>query len=251
MTNTMTRPTRWLSVAGVGILAAWTLSSCGGGPPALTEISDSAQQSMEEATSFTYTVSDPDGVHGEEIEAGEFSGQTDQVNFNITVTTPDADIEIRAVDESTSFLKLSFSDESLRDLLGGAETEGQWIAVPSSEQEDLSEFTDDFDGIDETTFSLIEGLSEEELDTVEVEEIELDGQDVYKYVVPATADNNSDLYTGAETVAFYFLKESSELVQVDASTGDSTATHAFTDFNQVELFEAPADDEIAELDWAF
>lgn len=251
MTDTMTRPTRWLSVAGLGIVAAWTLSSCGGGPPALTEISESAKQSMEEATSFTYTVSDPEGVHGEEIEAGEFSSHTDQVNYNILFSMPQADVEVRAVDETTAFLRVDLKDESLREILGSADTDGKWIEVPESEQEDLSTYTEDVDGIIETTFSLIDGLSEEELDTVEVEETELDGQAVYKYVVPATADDETTQYTGAETVEFYFQKDSSDLVQVDASTGDNTATHAFSDLNEVELFEAPPEDEIAELDWAF
>lgn len=251
MTNTMTRPTRWLSVTGLGIVAAWTLSSCGGGAPALTEIAGNARQSMEEATSFTYTVADPDGVHGEELESGEFSSHTDRVNYNILFSMPQADVEVRAVDESTAFLKLNLKDESLREVLGDVDTDDKWVQVPESEQEDLSQYTEDFDGIIDTTFSLIEGLSEEELDAVEVEETELDGQAVYKYVVPATANGESEHYTGAETVEFYFLQDSSELVQVDASTGDRTATHAFSNLNEVEIFEAPPEEEIAEMEWSF
>lgn len=251
MTTTLHQPIRRASVVGLSIVAALTLASCAGGPPALNDISESARQAMDEATSYTYTISDPDGVHGDEIISGEFSGQTDQVNFDITFSTPDADMEVLAVDESTSFLKMSFKDEALQELLGGDETAGKWLQVPSEEQEDLNQFTDEFESINETTFSLIEGLSEEELETVEVEETELDGQSVYKYVVPATADNNSDLYTGAESVAFYFATETSELLQVDATSGDKTAVHAFSDFNEVDLFEAPPAEDITDLEWTF
>lgn len=251
MTQTRTRPARWLSATGLGIVAAWTLSSCGGGAPALTDIAADARQSMEEATSFTYTVTDPDGVHGDELELGEFSSHTDQVNYNILFTMPQADVEVRAVDENTAFLRLNLKDESLSEVLGNVDTDGQWIEVPESEQDDLSEYTEEVDGIIETTFSLIEGLSDEELDTIEVEDTEIDGQAVYKYVVPATADSETAHYTGAETVEFYFLQDSSELVQVDASTGDSTATHAFSDLNEVEVFDAPPEDEIADLEWSF
>ena len=191
MTKTLTRPARWLSASGLGIVAAWTLSSWGGGPPALTDIAEEARQSMEEATSFTYTISDPDGVHGEELEAGEFSSHTDRVNYNILFSMAQADVEVRAVDESTAFLRLNLKEESLSDLLGNVDTDGQWIEVPESEQEDLAAYTEDFEGIIDTTFSLIEGLTEEELDTIEVEETELDGDAVYKYVVPATADDET------------------------------------------------------------
>ncbi len=251
MTKTLTRPARWLSASGLGIVAAWTLSSCGGGPPALTEIAEEARQSMEEATSFTYTIADPDGVHGEELEAGEFSSHTDRVNYNILFSMAQADVEVRAVDESTAFLRLNLKDESLSDLLGNVDTDGQWIEVPEAEQEDLAAYTEDFEGIIDTTFSLIEGLTEEELDTIEVEETELDGDAVYKYVVPATADDETTHYTGAETVEFYFSQDSSHLLRVDASTDDSTATHAFTELNEVEVFESPSEDEIADLDWSF
>lgn len=251
MTQTMSRPPRLLTATGLGIVAVLTLSSCGGGPPALTEIATEARQSMEDATSFTYTVTDPDGVHGDELELGEFSSHTDQVNYNILLEMPQADVEVRAVDETSAFLRLNLKDESLSEILGNVDTDGQWIEVPEAEQEDLSEYTQDFDSIIETTFSLIEGLSEEELDTIEVEETELDGQAVYKYVVPATADGETAQYTGAETVEFYFLQETSDLIQVDASTGDSTATHGFSEMDAVEDFEAPPEDEIADLEWSF
>lgn len=251
MTKTLTRPARWLVTSGLGIVAAWTLSSCGGGPPALTEISEEARQSMEEATSFTYTISDPDGVRGDDIEAGEFSSHTDRVNYNNVLSTEQTDVEVRAVDETTVFFRLNLKDESLSELLGNVDTDDQWIEVPESEQEDLATYTEDFEGIIDDTFSVIEGLTEDELDTIEVEETELDGEAVYKYIVPATADDETTHYTGAETVEFYFSQDTSNLLRVDASMDDSTATHAFTDLNEVEIFEAPPEDEIADLDWSF
>lgn len=251
MTKTMTRPTRWFAATGLGVIAAWTLASCGGGPPDLTDISETAKQSMEEATSFTYTMSDPDEVHDEEVSSAELSGQTDEANFHIALANQGLDLEVLVVDESSSYIKMGLDDEADDDFFANLDTNGKWIEAPESEIEDLIDFNDGFDSTIETTFSLIEGLSEEELDTVEVEETELDGQEVYKYIIPATAEGNSNLYTGAETVAFYFLQESSELVQVDATSEAGTATHAFSDLNEVELFEAPAEDEIADLDWSF
>lgn len=251
MTQIMSRPAHRFTATGLGIVAALTLSSCGGGPPALTDIAAEARQTMEDATSFTYTVTDPDGVHGDELELGEFASHTDQVNYNIMLEMPQADVEVRAVDETSAFLRLNLKDEALNEILGEVDTAGQWIEVPEAEQDGLSEYTQELDGIIETTFSLIEGLSEEERENIEVEETELDDQAVYKYVVPATADGDTAHYTGAETVEFYFLQETSDLVQVDASTGDSTATHGFSDIDEVEVFEAPPEEEIADLDWSF
>lgn len=252
MTKTMSRPTRWLSVTGVGIISAWVLAACGGGPPELSEITDEAEQAMEEATSFTYTMADPEGVHDDELTAMEFSGQTDQPNFHINMASNEMDLEILIVDETSSFLQIEFTDEELQELFGVDEAQqGQWIEVPESELDDLDEFTDEFDAMSDRTFSLAEDLSEEELDAVEVEETELEGQAVYQYTVPATGETETELYPGADTVAFYFLQNTSELVQVDASTGDSTATHTFSDLDEVELFEAPPEEERAELEWEF
>lgn len=251
MTKTMTRPTRWLAVTGLGVIAAWTLASCGGGAPELTEISETAKQTMEEATSFTYTMNDPDDVLAEDITSAELSGQTDEANFHIVLADQGLDLELLVIDESSSYIKMEVDEDATDELFADFDTGGKWIDAPESEISDLLSFNDGFDSTIETTFSLIEGLSDEELDTVEVEETELDGQEVYKYVIPATAENSSDLYTGAETVAFHFAKESSELLQVDATSEAGTATHAFSEMNEVELFEAPADDEIADLDWSF
>ena len=129
--------------------------------------------------------------------------------------------------------------------------EGQWIQAPESGLQDTLGLEDEFASTTETAFSLIDELSDEELETLDAEETELDGQEVYKYTVPATTGNNSDLYTGSETVAFYFLKETSDLIQVDATSGEKTATHAFTNLNEVELFEAPPEEEISDLQWTF
>lgn len=251
MKTTMSKPVRWMSATGIGILAAWTLASCAGGPPKLPDISAEAKQSMEEATSFTYTRTDPDGVHDPELSLIEWSGQTDQANHHVLLELTQGTMELLVVDDEQTFLKLvpaESAEDGIFDLPGA---NGLWIQAPESQLDDVMGVDEEFSTTAQTAFSLIDELSEEELDTVESQETELDGQAVYKYTVPATAGHDSDLYTGSEKVAFYFLKESSELVQVEASSGESTATHAFTDINEVEVFEAPAEDEIAELDWSF
>lgn len=216
MNRTMTRSTRWLSLAGLGVVSAWTLTACGGGAPELTEISDSAQQSMEEAESLTYTLSDPDGVHEDDLNSMEFSGQTDQANFAINANTADLDMEILVVDEESTFIRMTFNDEDMQAMFNaeGIE-EGQWIRTPESEVADIEQFTDEFEGLSDRTFALTEGLTEEDLEAVEVEETELDDQAVYKYTVPATGETETELYPGADTVAFYFSQDSSELVQVE------------------------------------
>lgn len=251
MNHTMTKPKRWLSATGLGVIAAWTLAACGGGPPSLTEISETAKQSMSEASSFTYTRTDPDGVHDEDISLIEWSGQTEQDNHQVTIDAEQGSLEFLVIDESTAFLKLDPQEGAEDELFTLPGAEGQWIQAPESGLQDTLGIEDEFASTTETAFSLIDELSDEELETVEVEETELDGQEVYKYTVPATTGNNSDLYTGSETVAFYFLKETSDLIQVDATSGDNTATHAFTNLNEVELFEAPPEDEISDLQWTF
>lgn len=252
MTRTMTRPTRWLSITGLGLVSAWTLAACGGSAPELTEISDSAQQSMEEAESLTYTLADPDGVHADDLSSMEFSGQTDQANFSIKAETADMDMEILVIDEESTFIRMTFTDEDMQALFGaeGIE-EGQWIQTPESEVADIEEFTDEFEGLSDRTFALTEGLAEEDLEAVEVEETELEEQAVYKYTVPATGETETELYPGADTVAFYFSQDSSELVQVEASSGENTATHTYGDYDAVEPIQAPPEAEIADLDWEF
>lgn len=248
----MTRPARWLSLTGLGVATAWTLTACGGGAPELTEISESAQQSMEEAESLTYTLSDPDGVHEDDLNSMEFSGQTDQANFAINANTSDLDMEILVVDEESTFIRMTFNDEDMQAMFNaeGIE-EGQWIQTPDSEVADIEQFTDEFEGLSDRTFALTEGLTEEDLEAVEVEETELDDQAVYKYTVPATGETETELYPGADTVAFYFSQDSSELMQVEASSGENTATHTYGDYDAVEPVEAPPEDEIADLDWEF
>ncbi len=251
MNHTMTKSKRWLSATGLGVLAAWTLAACGGGPPSLTEISETAKQSMSEASSFTYTRTDPEGVHDEDISLIEWSGQTAQDNHHVTIDAEQGSLEFLVIDESTAFLKLDPQEGAEDELFTLPGAEGQWIQAPESGLQDTLGLEDEFASTTETAFSLIDELSDEELETLDAEETELDGQEVYKYTVPATTGNNSDLYTGSETVAFYFLKETSDLIQVDATSGEKTATHAFTNLNEVELFEAPPEEEISDLQWTF
>src|SRR5690625_6203340 len=207
----MTRPTRWFAATGLGVIAAWTLASSGGGRPDLTELSETAKRSKEEETSLTYNMSAPKEVNDEEVSSAELSGQTDEANFHIALANQGLDLEVLVVDESSSYIKMGLDDEADDDFFASLDTNGKWIEAPESEIEDLIDFNDGFDSTIETTFSLIEGLSEEELDTVEVEETVLDGQEVYKYSIPATAGGKTSLYTGADTVSCYFLHESSEL----------------------------------------
>ncbi|HEY4534501.1 MAG TPA: hypothetical protein VIG71_00755 [Enteractinococcus sp.] len=249
MKITITQSKRWLATVGLGVLATFTLTSCGGGPPSLTEISESAKQTMSEASSFTYTRTDPNGVHDDELSLIEWSGQTEQDNHHVTITADQGTLEFLVVDDTTAFLKVESEDGADTELFSLPGAEGQWIQAPESGLEETMGIDDEFASTTDTAFTLIDGLSEEELDTVEVEETELDGQEVYKYTVPAT--DGSDLYTGSETVAFYFVPETSELIQVEATSGDHTATHSFTDLNEVERFEAPPEDEIADLEWTF
>src|SRR5699024_7816872 len=127
--------------------------------------------------------------------------------------------------------------------------EGQWIQTPESEVADIEQFTDEFEGLSDRTFALTEGLTEEDLEAVEVEETELDDQAVYKYTVPATGETETELHPGADTVAFYFSQDSAEVVQVEGSSGEMTATHIDRDYDAVELVDAPPEDVIADLDW--
>src|SRR5699024_7658842 len=133
----------------------------------------------------------------------------------------------------------------------GEDAAGQWIETPESDLMGVDEVTAQFDEMSNGVFSLIDNLSEEELEAVEVEETELDGQQVYKYDVPATGQVETEVAPGADTVAFYFTQEYIELLQLDASTEDATAVFTFSDYDSVEPIEAPPEVEIADIDWEF
>lgn len=252
MTRRMTRPTRWLSITGLGVVSAWALAACGGGAPELTEISDSAQQSMEEAGSISYSVSDPDNLAEETLEQMEYSGQLDDTNFQLSAIIDGAVMDARIIDESTAFMKLEFEDEETRSMTGMTEEhEGMWIEAPEESMPNIDELTGLFDELSVGVFDLINNLNEEELDAVEVEETELDGKAVYKYTVPATGEVEAEVVPGADTASFYFSQESSELVQLDGNTDEATIVVTFSDYDNVEPFEAPPEDEIADLEWEF
>lgn len=252
MTRIMSRPTRWLSATGLGVVAAWTLASCAGGAPELTEISDSAQQTMEEANSITFTMDDPDDLLGEGLSGMEYSGQSDATNFRVAAAMEGANIEVLKIDESTAYARYEFDDEDMSSQFGmGEGEEGQWIETPESDLLGVEEVTAQFDEMSVGVFSLIDNLSEEELDAVEVEETELDGQQVYKYNVPATGEVETEVVPGADTASFYFSQETNELVQLDASTEGSTAVFTFSDYDSVEPVEAPPEEEISDVDWEF
>lgn len=248
----MSRPARWLSATGLGVVAAWTLAACGGGPPELTEVSDTAQQAMNDASSISYSVSDPDDLADDTLEKMAFSGQLDETNFRLTATLDGAVMEALIIDDSTAFMKYEFEDEETRSMFGMSEEhDGMWVEAPEANMPNVDELTGLFDDLSVGVFDLINNLNEEELEAVEVEETELDGQSVYKYTVPATGEVETEVVPGADTASFYFLQESSELVQLDGSTDDATITITFSDYDSVEPFEAPAEDEISDLEWQF
>lgn len=252
MTHTMSRPARWLSATGLGIVAAWTLTSCGTNAPELTEVADSAQQAMDEASSISYSISDPDNVADETPARVDFSGQLDEPNFELSATLDGARVETRSIDDSTAFMKYEFEDDETRSTFGmDEEHEGLWIEASESDVADIENQAGLFDDLSTGVFNLIDNLTDEELEAVEIEETELDGQSVYKYTVPATGEVETEVVPGADTVAFYFVQESSELLQLDGSSADATMTVTFSDYDNVEPFEAPAEDEISDLDWEF
>lgn len=252
MTKTMSRQSRRLSATGLGLAAAWTLTACGGGAPELTEVSDSAQQAMNDATSISYTVSDPDNLADEALEEMAFSGQLDETNFRLMTHLDGTDLELLLVDESTAFAKYEFDDEEARSTFGMSEEhEGVWVKAPENDLVNVEELTNTFDELSTGVFDLINNLDEEELEAVEVEETELDGEPVYQYTVPATGEVETEVVPGADTASFYFLQESSELVQLDGTTDDATITITFSDYDNVDPFEAPPEDEISDLDWEF
>lgn len=251
MTLTMKHSNRWTRGTALSLFAALTLAACGGSPPPLPEISSSAKETMQETVSFTYTREDPADVHGQNMTFIEWSGQTSDTNFHTKISSDDGDFEFLIIDDSTSFIRVEPNENADNSQFSIPGSEGKWLALPESEAAGALGIDENFGTSVTSTFGIIEELSEEELDTVEVEEIELSGESVYKYVVPATANNGSGLYTGSETVAFYFDKETSRLIQVDATSGEDTATHVFSDFDEIEPFEAPDPAEIADFDWTF
>lgn len=252
MTKTMSRPTRTLSATGLGIISAWALSACGGGPPELTEVSDTARETMEEAGSITFTMQDPDDLLDDELTAMEYSGQANETNFSLSVSMAGDEVDALVVDESTAYIKFAFDDEDMSSLLGiSEEQEGQWLEAPESDLLGVDEATAQLDEMSSGVFDLIDNLSEEELEAVEAEETDLDGQQVYKYDVPATGEVETEVVQGAETASFYFLQDTSELVQLEASSEDATAVFTFSDYDSVEPVEAPPEEDIADLDWQF
>lgn len=248
----MSRPARRFAATGIGVVAAWTLTACAGGPPPLDEISENAQQTMHDAQSISFTLSDPDHLLDDELTSMEYSGQFNETNFHLNASMCNTNVEALVVDEESAFMKFETGDEELDALFGVSEDqEGKWIEAPESDLIGVEDSTKQFEEISNSVFELINSLSEEELEAVEVEEDELDGKPVYVYKVPATGEVETELVPGANTASFYFLQDSETLVQLDASTDDETAVFTFSDYDNVDPVEAPPEDEIADIDWEF
>ena len=252
MTKTVSRPTRRLTATGLGVVTAWTLAACADGPPPLDEISESAQQTMNDAQSISFTMSDPDHLLDDELTSMEYSGQFNETNFHLNASMSDTNIEALVVDEDSAFMKFETGDEDLDALFEmSEEQEGKWIEAPESDLIGVEDSTKQFEEISNSVFDLINNLSEEELEAVEVEEDELDGEPVYVYNVPATGEVETELVPSANTASFYFLQDSDTLMRLYASTDDETAVFTFSDYDSVDPVEAPSEDEIADIDWQF
>src|SRR5699024_10635707 len=207
LTKTVSRPTRRLTATGLGVVTAWTLAACADGPPPLDGISESVQQTIKDGQSLSFTMWNPDHLFDDDLTSMEYSEQFTETNFHQKTSMTDSKIEVLVVDEESAFMKFETGDEDLDGLFEMSEEPvGKWIEAPESYLIGVDDSTKQFEQISNSVFDLINNLSEEELEAVEVEEDELDGEPVYVYNVPATGEVETELVPRANTASFYFLQ---------------------------------------------
>lgn len=215
--------------AGVTLLAgsSLALTACGG-PPNFDEVWPQTYENVENAESVSIAF-EGTNVESDETMSATFSGQLDDSNYEGHMSLGDIEYEVKTADGRTvmtandAFYQESDS-QALAELVGDS-----WFEAPSSDDFTISSFFD----------SLTSDLDQDPTDEgeeLEVEEVEEDGQNAYKY--SGTADGDDLAIT---------VTENNELLRMEANTDELDGTVEFSNWNAVEPIEFPADEEIVTL----
>lgn len=235
--TTTARTRRLASITAWGAISALALSACGSSVPKLEEVWPEVRENIQNATSVSITGQMEQ--NGETINL-DMSGQMDDSSFAGEIAADGISMELIGNKETTyikpdaAFWEDQGGGSAMMEMVGD-----KWIEAPSQSGMNMSSFYEGFR--DETP----EG---EEFNDTEYtsEEIEHEGQQVYKYTgtdkdsgEPITVLVNKD-----NQLVRLEREASGEQSEDESSEGSGTGAIDFKDWNSVEPVEMPADDEI-------
>lgn len=227
-----------LFVTGLGLAAA-SLTACGGdsgsdedfAKKSGSDIADAANDAMDGLTSvhFGGTISS----QGEEVELDLQASSGGDCTGSIRIG--DGSVELLGVD-GTTWMR---PDETAWRTLAGDSADDlislvgdKWVVIPEDE-ESFNEFCD----LDDLIEQMLEDDDDDATYTTKGTD-EVDGQDV----VAVESKSDEGVSTG-----YVSLEDPHYLVQVEKTEGDSTGTMTFSDFDADVDVEAPADDDVIDL----
>ena len=223
-----------LAVASIGIAAA--LTACGGGDDFTDQsgekIADSSKKAMDrlDAVKVSGTVT----TNGEEVtidvqtnDKGDCTGSIGTGGGKAELLGTGGDIWFKP-DEA--FWRASAGDAADQIL---AAVGDKWVVVPAG-----GDGFDEFCDIDDLLDELLDGDDDSTYTTKEVEKV--DGEDA---VAVEQKDDDGELSTG-----YIRVDDPHYLVKIEKTEGEDTGKVTFSEFDEEFEVEAPAEDEIVDLD---
>ena len=236
MSITAVRTCRLTGITALGAVSALALSACGSSVPELEEIWPQVRENIQNAESVS--ISGEMDQDGEKV-ALDLSGHMDDSSFSGNVSSDGISMELIGNQEAT-YIKpdAAFWEDqggsAMMDMVGD-----KWIEAPAQSGMNMSSFYEGFrdDAPEGEEFNDTEYSSEE---------IEHEGQQVYKYTgtdkdsgEPITLLINKD-----KQLVRLERQASSEQSEGESSDGAGPGAIDFKDWNSVEPVEMPAEDEI-------
>ncbi|MFB2572322.1 MULTISPECIES: hypothetical protein [Micrococcus] len=228
MTITAVRTRRLAGITALGTVTALALSACGSSVPKLEEVWPEVREGIQNASSVKI-VGEMD-QNGQNVSL-DMAGQTDDSSFGGKVTADGISMELVGNKEFT-YIK---PDAAFWEQQGAAAMQemagDKWIESPADIGMNMSSFYEGFrdESPEADEFADTEYTSEE---------VEHNGQQVYKYT-------GTDKDSGDPIVVM--INKDNQLVRIE-SQGDSEDSGIgaidFSEWNAVEPFEMPADEEI-------
>lgn len=236
MSITTARTRRLASITALGAISALALSACGSSVPKLEEVWPETRENIQNATSVS--------IVGEVEQNGDtinldMAGQVDDSSYSGKIASKGISMELIG-NKETTYIKpdAAFWEDqggsAMMDMVGD-----KWIEAPAQSGMNMSSFYEGFrdDAPEGEEFNDTEYSSEE---------IEHEGQQVYKYTgtdkdsgEPITLLINKD-----KQLVRLERQASSEQSEGESSDGAGPGAIDFKDWNSVEPVEMPAEDEI-------
>ena len=224
----------------VGMFAAGglLLTACGSAPT-LDEAWPEVRKNFEEAESLRVNV-EATGEEDDNTGTVDLAGATDDSHMkgamDISMGGDPVEMEVLRLD-GDAYLKVKSDgeDNAFTEMLGD-----KWLKMSASEAEGMGEFA-----MSSLVDQMVEDMPKSEHfegHDIEAEEVEIDGEKYDKYVIP------EDLLESEDAGDVYYVdRDDNTLFRVEGTKtedGGQEAVVTFTDWNEVEAPEAPAEDEV-------